>query len=453
MGKKRSSKITLSYPKLEGLISRSNYTIHKLYTEKDHVTFMLCKSPRFQKSFVVYIPPRFKLVPPKRKSSGTIEYIDITKTPSSEISLSQRQLSYLSDITSKEANSIISISNKTLVSHTPKLTEHYIIAGEEDEDEVDNEDSDEVMSLEKNTKRLEKTINKLSKTKSNTAKKDKNKKESKPEKKKGLTLKEDISDKKDESESAVESATESVEEKEENSADSDEEDEEEEASNLGEEDEDHENDNPEESTKVALVFEEGDSDGLEEALSSEEEEEEDEEDSSVDSTGETGDNSFPQDMLERDVVIGVIYVLIDVSSFLKSISSFEESLLVQYSQIDENEFELKKGRLSRIKEAFDIVYEAANESLSSKHEEEKKIKSKIVRSTILLLQVQSLKDKIKENPSKYSDVNSEVQETLEQTIKTISNMNLEIMELRDDIDEMLTNFAAVVSDLEGVVKL
>ena len=457
MGKKRSSKITLSYPKLEGLITKANYTIHKLYTEEDHITFVLCKSPKFQKSFVVYIPSKFKLIPPKK---GLIERVDITKTPSSEVTLSQRQLSYLSDVTSNDANSIISISNKTLVLHTPKLTEHYIISGEEDENEVDEEDSDEVLNLEKNTKRLERAINKLSKTAGVPTSKDKSKdkKVSKEEKKPSLEKEKKDNNKNtsadttgDNNEDDSEDTTgdneeaDSVEDNEDNNKDDDETEEESEAT---------EEENP---NKITLVFDDGgdddvDSEALEEALSSEEEEEE-EEDSSIESTGETGDNSFPQDMLERDVVIGVIYVLIDISSFLKSISFFEETLLSQYSQIDENEFELKKARLARIKDAFDIVYEAANATLVAKHEEEKTIKTQIVRSTILLLQIQSLKNKIKENPSKYSDVNSEVQETLDQTIKTISNMNLEIMELRDEIDEMLTNFAAVVSDLEGVVRV
>lgn len=465
MGKKKG-RIALSFPKLESVIVKAEYHIERLYVEEGAIVFMLCKSPKFQKSFVVHIPSKFNLPQPKKCD---LECVEITTTPAAESILSKRQISYLEDITSEGVSSIICISNSSLTSCSAKGLEHYVVPSEIDDEEdfSGDDESDEVDALEKNTKKLEKAINKLKsggKIEKKSSSKQKHSNETKSDGKKPSNEKKSDEKKPDEKkpdEKKKSDVSKNVHNEEESEKETDEESEkvveeetEEESEKEVETEEEEVESEKEVEGKVELIFDEDDDDDdeVDDDIVDEDIESENDDDSSVESTGETGDNSFPQDMLERDIVIGVIYILIDVSPFLKTISNFEEGLVSQYTQIDVNEFELRKARLSRIKNCFDSVYEKVGETIEKKREEEKKIKAKIVRSTILLLQIQALKDRIKDNPSKYSDISSEIQETYDQTTKTISNMNLDVMELRDEVDEMLTNFSAVIKDLDGITK-
>jgi len=174
-----------------------------------------------------------------------------------------------------------------------------------------------------------------------------------------------------------------------------------------------------------------------------------EESSSESSSGEDLqiNNSISNSIREKDVVIGVVYICVDMSTFLKKDMTFEEEINEAYNSMSLNEINLRMERLKKIKDRCYFMVKKAEENLVILEEKEKKIKTDLSRLTVVLAQSDALKERINKNPKKYGEIEDEAMEVREQTCKTIEDLNIELLMIRDDADEILINCSETIEEL------
>ena len=324
--------IKLSITKFIGLLERHKYILVAIYCTNKNVRFVECRTPKYQKTFVVYLPPKYVLVVP---STSSLKRLNITLEESHP---SSRQIRYMSDMKGPLLEcDLLAISSEMICMYlnVGGIECFYIDNGDEDEDEgedeeEDEDEEDEISTLEKDT------VNLLQKIKPGA-------KLPKPKSRKSDLPKSDLprsdlpksdlpkSDRKD----TVESEDEDVED-----------------DGGIEDDEDVEDvEDIEDDGHVELIFEDKNGETYDEVKDildtsaadmedlndlrqkikkrdaegsdNSDEEHTDDEDGGYSSRN----NSRPPDLEEAEITLGIIYVLVDIRIFFKSIASYEEEVI------------------------------------------------------------------------------------------------------------------------------
>ena len=174
-----------------------------------------------------------------------------------------------------------------------------------------------------------------------------------------------------------------------------------------------------------------------------------EEEDEVDDIEEShnADNSLPPDLEEGELVLGIVYVMIDIGGFFRRIAVYEEEVIRCYEQLDENELEMRSKRLEQIRDVTQKFLLHSEERLNKIAAEEKNLKMQLVRLTVVLAQASALKTRVTEKPEKYGEIVGESDRIYDQTRTTIHELNMELLKLRDGADELLSNYRASIEDL------
>ena len=160
------------------------------------------------------------------------------------------------------------------------------------------------------------------------------------------------------------------------------------------------------------------------------------------------DNSLPPEIEEGEITLGIVYVLIDIRSFFKIVSTYEDDLINFYSQIEDNEEDMKQKNLLKVKELCNNLILHSEKKLKEISEEEGKLKDHLVRLTIVLTQANCLRDKFDKNPKKYGiEIIEETNRIHQETRDTIYKLNMEILKLRDSSEELLSNYVSSIQEL------
>jgi len=163
----------------------------------------------------------------------------------------------------------------------------------------------------------------------------------------------------------------------------------------------------------------------------------------------TRDNSLPTNLEDDEVQLGLIYVLIDLSTFFKKVSTLENDILDYYDQLEENEVEMRDTRMVTIKDLSNRLEVTTSERLTKIKEEELALKSQLLRLTLVLSQTEKLKTRTND-PKKFSEIIPEIDAIYHRTRKTIHDLNIQLLRLRDEADEMLTAYQSFLEELLGV---
>jgi len=174
-----------------------------------------------------------------------------------------------------------------------------------------------------------------------------------------------------------------------------------------------------------------------------------EEEDEVDDIEEShnADNSLPPDLEEGELVLGIVYVMIDIGGFFRRIAVYEEEVIRCYEQLDENELEMRSKRLEKIRDVTQKFLLHSEERLNKIAAEEKDLKMQLVRLTVVLAQASALKTRVTEKPEKYGEIVGESDRIYDQTRAAIHELNMELLKLRDGADELLSNYRASIEDL------
>ena len=465
------SKITLKLEKLTDLLRKYRYILVSAYCDEGDIRFVEIRTPKYQKTFIVFIPPSYSM---KCGSNMSIKQVDII--PSKE-NPTDRQINFMSDMKGPLLEcDLLSISSISLCMYknSGKMQCYKIKGAEEEEpdeieEETDEEETDEITALEKDTARVlqkidpknklvtpkikEQTSSEISqgtKDLSNGPKKTKKTKEttlSTPEINPDDNLTEEqiqqqellaSSENKDGAEEKV------VEEK--IAGEEGETTDEEGESTDGGESTDEGETTDEDATE--LVFEDEEGNVIEEV------------EGTLNTTGDikekgvesanvisTGDNSVPEDLEDLDISLGIIYTVIAIGSFFKKIDKYEENIVEIYEQLDDNELDVRKESLIRLKDATADFLEQSEKRMKEINSKEVELKADLLRLTVILAQANAMKAEIASNEKQLSGETPAVEKIYIQTRKNVHDINLELLRLRDQANEILANYFLSIKEL------
>ena len=469
-------KVKLSLDKFTSLLERHGYILVAVYCEGKYVRFAECRTPRQQKTFVVYLPEKYQMTVPTNVESNDLKRLDVS---SIEAPPSSRQIEFISDMKGPllECDLVAISSESVCMYRNNNSAECFNIddgeADEGDEDDLEDaegeiaESDDEVTALEKDT------LNVLKKVKGPQAKLPKaSLREPRPK-----TPETEPEDAEGEAEGSDELVLESTPPGS-PSKSADDQLIEDEGGIVEIEDEDEppeEELDAEGEDEVELVFEDEDGEPVDEVktlldtVAAEEAEEslrsiqakvdrrdaetfgesDIEEEDEVDDIEEShnADNSLPPDLEEGELVLGIVYVMIDIGGFFRRIAVYEEEVIRCYEQLDENELEMRSKRLEKIRDVTQKFLLHSEERLNKIAAEEKDLKMQLVRLTVVLAQASALKTRVTEKPEKYGEIVGESDRIYDQTRAAIHELNMELLKLRDGADELLSNYRASIEDL------
>ena len=147
------------------------------------------------------------------------------------------------------------------------------------------------------------------------------------------------------------------------------------------------------------------------------------------------DNSLPVDLEDNEIELGIIYATIEINTFYKKIATLESEIVGYYDILDENEGETRVARLKKITDLSGLLVKRASDELEKIKAEETAIRGQLVRLTTLLTQTETFRENSKD--LKYSDIKPDIEKVHTQTRKSIHDVNLELLRLRDRADEVL----------------
>jgi len=461
------SQIKLSVERFLKFLEKHNYSLTSVYcAENEHVRFAECRTPQQQKTFMVHLPDKYTLV------LGSTES-DIKKVPirKDDSGLESRQIKYLSDLKGPLLDcDLVAISSSTLCMYKNSgQTELYDLSGgtesesdvsdgEDSEDEASEEESEDVITgLEKDTTEVLTKVEpgaSLPKPQERPPKDSLESGQDKPQEPPEPSPPEPPKETSNKPENKTEESVlkgspgkgTSVEVEPRKTP-------------------------PPEPTKIELVFQDDDGESIEdiqefiepdETLSqnlkdvkervsrvshsdSSKELEPQESASNLEYT--TYHNALPPGIEYSDIVLGIVYPMVELGPFFRKIATFEKEVISICEQVDDNILDLRKVKLKEIRELSTAFLAHSETRLAKINEEEKALRSSLIRLTIILSQTEILRKKVAANPEKLSGEAPEVERIYDQTRKTIHDLNIELLRLQDSADELLANYQSSIKEL------
>nr|QBK86155.1 MAG: uncharacterized protein LCMAC101_07500 [Marseillevirus LCMAC101] len=471
------SKTTLKLEKLLDLLHKHRYILVSVYCEGGDIRFVECRTPKYQKTFIVYVPPAYSM---KCGTNISTKQVDITLSKNNP---TDRQINFMSDMKGPLLEcDLLSVSSSTLCMYknSGKMQCYSIKEDEESdtdiiEEEQVEEETDEITSLEKDTARVLQKIdpkNKLAtpKIKEQTHSPDSQKSSQKSSKQSIKTTpsktvhpsKTTLSNPPDDEltedqmrqqEELLASKVDEVVEGEVVEGEVVEGEASERESSGGEasdaEDSGRESSEGEASDgETELVFEDEEGNVIEDV------------EGTLNKAGDikekgvesvdvisTGDNSIPEEIEDSDISLGIVYIVIAIGSFFKKINKYEENIVEICEQLDDNELDARKDRLVKIKDIAADFLEHSEKRLKEINQKEMDMKADLLRLTVILAQVDAMKTEIASNERRLRGETPSVEKLYIQTKKSVHEINLELLRLRDQADEILSNYYLSIKEL------
>ena len=163
----------------------------------------------------------------------------------------------------------------------------------------------------------------------------------------------------------------------------------------------------------------------------------------------TYENSPPPGLENSDIVLGIVYFLVDIGPFYRDVraSTLETKVIKVCKQIDDNIVDIRKTGFSYVKELVNTLMETGQMKLSLIEDSEKKLRTSLVRLTIVLREITALKDRTSKDPKKFGEELHEIERIYNQTRNVIYELNMELLQLRDSADELLSNYSDTIKEL------
>lgn len=156
------------------------------------------------------------------------------------------------------------------------------------------------------------------------------------------------------------------------------------------------------------------------------------------------DNAIPSNLPDSEITLGAVYLIVELNAFFKGIEKYETEIINVYSQLDENELEVRATKVTEIKELLTNVGKHIDDKLSSLKAEELKIKQQLARLTKVLSQTDDMRKKAAE---KNTEIGPEIDKIYNQTRGTVNESNVHLLKLRDDMDDILTTTETYLNEI------
>lgn len=408
----------LSFNKFQELLSKNGYAVVSVYEAKKRIIFLELRTPRLQRSFILYIPKKYKM----KSKNDRFKTFKIRKCSTAE-----DILSYLSEIKGSLLDcDLISISNEFLCLQRNNGDVITHCFGEENTKLVDFADQSPIDKLIDEGKKMEKLLQdedneeeggEIEIDEKKVGLNDENEDEEEDEEVLDLNEDEDEGDLKNDNEK--------------NEGDG--EDEDEELLDLNEVEEDKEvletSGKKGKKKEIELEFETPDAEDVYITPKAK----------NV-SLQSRFDNSIPSNIEDSNINIGLIYYSVDLSLFYKKIKdsvAFEKEILAVYDALDDNEIEIRDIKIDEITELSNKLVKKAKDVSNECKKKSLELKSQILRLSETLDKTEKLKDKIALNTKKFANSKPDVDRLHNQTKTALHDINTEIIRKRESTNDVL----------------
>ena len=154
------------------------------------------------------------------------------------------------------------------------------------------------------------------------------------------------------------------------------------------------------------------------------------------------DNSLPPLLEEANLLIGVIYISIDLSDFYRLVHapepSFEQTIITSYDVLDDNESEMRDGKIDIITTLCERIILTLKQKIDGYKKKELEWKEKILTLSSILEKTEGLR---------VTKPSAEVDKIYQQTKSTIYDVNIEMLKIKDEMDSALGGVQSVLEDL------
>jgi hypothetical protein len=400
----------LSFDKFQELLSKNGYALVSVYEVKKRIKFLELRTPRLQRSFILYIPKKYKM----KSKNDRFKTFKIRKCSTEE-----DILSYLSEIKGSLLDcDLISISNEFLClqRNNGDVVTHCF--GEENTKTVESADQSPIDKLIDEGKKIEKLLQ---------DDEDEEEGEEIEIEEKGHTENDDVSGL-DEDDENVLGVDEDNEEEEVLGVDEDNEEDEEVLDNK-EEGLELVNDETPEKKGIELEFETSDAEDIYITPKPK----------NI-SLQSRFDNSIPSNIEDSNINIGLIYYSVDLSLFYKKLKdsiAFEKDILAVYDALDDNEIEIRDIKIDEITELSNKLVKKAKDVSEDCKKKSLELKSQILRLSETLDKTEKLKDKIASNTKKFANSKPDIDRLHNQTKTALHDINTEIIRNRESANDVL----------------
>lgn len=165
------------------------------------------------------------------------------------------------------------------------------------------------------------------------------------------------------------------------------------------------------------------------------------------------DNSIPDDLEDEDISLGIVYLMVQIKDFFKSVgqTGYEDEVIKIYDTMYENEMKRRDTRLKTIDSMCNDLRSSSKKRLSEISNEEKNLRVQLMRLTMVLKQSNAQLKKVMSNKEKYGeDIVAEVVTIKTGILETIHGLNLELIKQRELADEILSDFESSLKELSEI---
>lgn len=415
-----SKRISLSLNKVTSLLSNNGYILAALYCVDDEVVFIECRTPKLQRTFIINVPEKYRLV----KTDDKYKCLTISRLPVSPT----RQLDYLMEIKGPllECDLVAVSSTRLALYRNNGSSDCFKFGGPDPVDEEDDDNTIDGVEIPEDPEALLKGVNAVLKKMASRGEVDAEQvvmpsedidnpiKEVKPEDIEEMKV---VNPKpKNTDDPIVELEFE------------------------------------EETRNEVPGLGEGDGDDAEGVVDGESDDEADPSDqlskAKLSSLTYRKDNALPPNLEEAEIAIGIIYVCIDLTSFYKrAATNLETEVLANYDVLETNEREMREGKVSVIGELCTKLSHKTTEILERFQKKEASLKAERLKLSAILDNAEGLRKKTESDVKKFADVKSDVDRIYTQTKTTLHELNIEILRLRDEVDDALDSFQKVLEEM------
>lgn len=188
------------------------------------------------------------------------------------------------------------------------------------------------------------------------------------------------------------------------------------------------------------------------------------------------DNSIPDKIENEDIDIGIIYFCIDLSSLYKKLTlqsgdtsapadkksgsttssstssptpkiSFENEVLYAYNTMDDIEAENRAIKYDEISELCSKISEKTKGIINKHNTEELALKTQLLKLSVVLENAEKLRLKSNSEAKKFAHVKPEIDRLYNQTKMALSDINIEIIKNKDRTNDSLNNISSVLDEL------
>lgn len=398
--------VKLSFVKLESILEKAKYTLTALYSESNAIRFVECRTPRQQKTFILFIPPKYTIYTPPSSRYELIYIKEMNDT-------SMDRFHALLGVRGHADCDVLSISSDGIC-HLQIDGEkaYYKYSDANDDKEVEEVESkveevkapvDTIKGLENNIKSLYHQLGV-------------NKEESVIEPK----VKEEIEQ--PEGESFTDNEV----------------------------DEEYSSDEPDEGNEAEIVFNDDEGGEVDEVKHVIEDTGIDEQFEDIqepeDDIQESGyNNSRPEELLSSDVHLGIVYLVVPLPVFIRDISIIEQIIMQKYKELDEAEDDMRKMVMARIHSSFERFITSSDQKFASIAKEEEELKAQLNRLSVVMAQITILSEN-----ALYAEVDQKVYQSTLEAKSLMNNIQLELIRSKEKTREMMTNIIDCLDELNDL---